>query len=380
MGRNRIRSLVPAVLSLILAGVAASQAAYAAPAPSAPVVKIPSSGIGLPANLPAKGVGLLRNAADYEKASKSSRWAQTSAGLVFRSCMYNVPSGSYVDSIHGRITEPNGRVLPLTRCPYPRLAAPNAAPAARPAPAATGGTLSGNTANWIDGFEADGLPHLGYLSATLAAPYPPTLGNGALWEYQWTALGSLSADTLLQPAVGWGKLVTQNTNRSGNPLSGDTEMASYYFWGGNAVSGTFYSVNPLDTLHVSIQGYNCGSGGGGCTWWMQISDQNTGQDSQLTVGSSPTFTSVFGEFESNVGSIGGTNCQYLFANHHLVWRNLNVIAESGATVTPSYIITGYNDFGAGQAVWNATDMITSWSTTNGFTAADTTWSNSCSGF
>lgn len=63
---------------------------------------------------------------------------------------------------------------------------------------------------------------------------------------------------------------------------------------------------------------------------MQISDQNTGQDSQLTA--------------------------------------------------PSYYDTGYNDVGAGQTVWNDSDMNTTTSTTNGETAADTTWSNACTGF
>jgi hypothetical protein len=282
-----------------------------------------------------------------------------------------------VDSIHGRITEPDGRVLPLKPCPYPRLIPPGAALSIRSA-GATASTLIGNTPTWVDGFEADNLPHLSYLSATLAAPYPPTYGTGGMWEYQWTALGSLSANTLLQPSVGWGTL---NVSTYRPPLSGDTEMASYYFWSGHAVAGTFYSVNPLDTLHVSIQGYNCGSGGGGCTWWMQISDQNTGQDSQLTVGSSPAFTSVIGEFESNVGAISGTNCQFLFANHHLVWRHLYVQDQNANTVTPSsYIETGYNDKAPGQNVWNDSGMNTTTSTSGGETAADTTWSNACTHF
>lgn len=378
MGRHRIWALGLTVVSLIVAGVPATHAAYAATMASAPAGKVLSSGIGLPANLTAKGVGVLRNSAYYERASKSRLWGQTLAGLVFRPCIYNVPSGSYVDSIHGRITEPGGRVLPMKRCPYPRLAPQNASPAAR-STAATGGTLASNTSTWLDGFEADSLPHLYNLTASLAAPYPPNNTNvsNSLFEYQWTALGSLSAATLLQPAVGWGRLSVSNWR---GPLAGDTEMASYYYWGGNAVAGTFYSVNPLDTLHVSIQGYNCGSGGGDCTWWMQISDQNTGQDSQLTVGSSPVFTSVIGELESNVGTISGANCQSLFANHHLVWRNLNVQTQTGATVSPSYYDTGYSDVGAGRTVWNDSDMNTTTSTTSGETAADTTWSNACTGF
>lgn len=80
----------------------------------------------------------------------------------------------------------------------------------------------------------------------------------------------------------------------------------------DAVAGTFYSAKPLDTILVSIQGYNCGSGGGDCTWWMQTIDENSNQNSQLTVGSSPVYTSVINEFESNAGTLSGTNCQSLW--------------------------------------------------------------------
>jgi hypothetical protein len=119
MGQPRKRKLSLIILSLALVSVPAGQAAYAAPPGSAPTGKVPSSGIGLAANLPERGVGVLPNSTYYERASKSRLWAQTPAGLVYRSCVYNVPSGSYVDSIHDRITLPNGRVLPMKPCPLP---------------------------------------------------------------------------------------------------------------------------------------------------------------------------------------------------------------------------------------------------------------------
>jgi hypothetical protein len=364
------------VLSLALVSVPAGQAAYAAPPGSAPTGKVPSSGIGLAANLPERGVGVLPNSTYYERASKSRLWAQTPAGLVYRSCVYNVPSGSYVDSIHDRITLPNGRVLLMKPCPYPRLTLPGTSTAPKPKTAAAGG-LARSNGNWIDGFEADSLPHLGGLSVSIAAPYPPNRTNSSLWEYQWTALQSSDGQSLLQPAVGWGGL-SVSTYRP--PLAGDTEMASYYYWSGNSVAGTFYSVNPLDTLNASVFASNCGSGGGGCTWGLQIVDENTGQDSTLTVGSSPVYTSVVGELESNVGSVSGANCQSLFANHHLVWRHLQVQTETLSVVSPSYYDTGTDDGNPGAAVRSDSGMSTTWSTSGGQTAADTTWSNSCTGF
>jgi hypothetical protein len=376
MGRPRIWTLVLIIISLALVGVPAGRAAYAAPVASVTTAKVPSSGVGLAANLPEKGVGVVKNLTYYERARKSRLWGQTPAGLVYRSCMYNVPSGSYVDSIHGRITLPDGQVLPMKPCPYPRLVPPDTSTATK-TPGATGSNLTYANGNWLDGFEADNLPRLDYLSANIAAPYPPNNTTGAPFEYQWTALAGDGGDSLLQPAVGWGSL-SVSTYRP--PLAGDTEMASYYYWSGNAVAGTFYSVNPLDTLAESIQGYNCNSSGNNCTWWMQITDENTGQDSQLTVGSYPVYNSVIGELESDVGYVSGANCQSLFANHHLVWRNLYVQAATGATVTPGYYETGPNDGGQGAVVRNESKMTTSWSTTSGYTAADTTWSNSCTSF
>jgi hypothetical protein len=100
----------------------------------------------------------------------------------------------------------------------------------------------------------------------------------------------------------------------------------------------------------------------------------------VTVTSSPVYTSVIGELESNVGALSGSNCQWLFTNHHLVWRNLDVHTQSGTNVTPgtlSYYDTGVNDIEPSQAVWIASNMITTINTASGETAADTTWSGGC---
>jgi hypothetical protein len=376
-GRRRLSTFVLGVASLILVGIPAGQAAYAAPAAAS---NVPSSGIGLATGLTAKGVDVVQNAAYYARASKSSLWGQTLDGLMYKSCIYGVPSGSYVDSVHGRIIEPDGKVVLTPQCPYPRLVPPGTATkftATRSA--ATGSAAAAayhpNISTWLDGFEADSLPHLSDLTTDLAAPYPPN-NQGSFFEYQWTALASLG-NSLLQPALGWGKLSVSNWRA---PLAGDVEMAAYYLNGTIATAGTFYSVKPLDTVFTSIEGYNCGSGGGGCTWTMTITDENSGQSSTLTVGSSPTYTSVIGEYESNVGSVGGTNCQSLFANHHLVWRNLSVTSEAGSTVTPLYYQNGVYDVGAGSTVQSDSAMVESDNSPSNDTAADITWSNGCTSF
>ncbi len=381
MRRYRITAwtIAAGVASLILLGIPAGQAAYAGSAAGTATSNVPSSGIGLATGLTARGIDVVQNATYYARASKSSLWGQTLDGLMYKSCIYGVPSGSYVDSIDGRIIEPDGKVVQTPQCPYPRLIAPGTAAAtpaaAAAAPAATAATYHPNLATWLDGFEADSLPHMSGLVTDLAAPYPPN-DQGSFFEYQWTALASLG-NSLLQPALGWGKLSVSNWRA---PLAGDVEMAAYYINGTSAVAGTFYSVNPLDTVFTSIEGYNCGSGGGGCTWTMTITDENTGQSSTLTVGSSPTYTSVIGEYESNVGSVGGTSCQSLFANHHLVWRNLSVTSEAGDTVTPLYYENSVYDVGTGLTVQADSAMVESDNSPSNDTAADITWNNSCTSF
>jgi hypothetical protein len=375
-GRRRLSTFVLGAASLILVGIPAGHAAYAAPTAAS---KVPSSGIGLATGLTAKGVDVLQNAAYYARASKSSLWGQTLDGLMYKSCIYGVPNGSFVDSVHGRIIEPDGKVVLTPRCPYPRLVPPGATKPAATRSAAAGPIAAAayhpNTSIWLDGFEADGLPHMSNLTTELSAPYPPN-NQGPFYEYQWTALASLG-NSLLQPAVGWGKL-SVSTYRP--PLPGDVEIVAYYINGTIATAGTFYSVKPLDTIFTSIQGYNCGSGGGGCTWDMAITDEQSHQSSTLTVGSSPAYTSVIGEYEGNVGSVGGTNCQSLFANHHLVWRNLSVASEAGNTVTPLYYQNGVYDTGAGATVRSNSAMVESDNSPSVDTAADITWSNSCTGF
>lgn len=376
-GRRRLSTFVLGVASLILVGIPAGQAAYAAPTATS---KVPSSGIGLATGLTAKGVDVVRNATYYARASKSSLWGQTLDGLMYKSCIYGVPNGSYVDSVHGRIIEPDGKVVQTPRCPYPRLVPPGTATeyvGTRSAAAGPDAALAyhPNTTTWMDGFEADSLPHLGSLTTDLAAPYPPN-NTGSFFEYQWTALASLG-NSLLQPAVGWGKLSVSNYRP---PLAGDVEMVAYYINGTITTAGTFYSVRPLDTIFTSILGYNCGSGGGACTWAMTITDENTHQSSTLTVGSSPAYSSVIGEYEGDVGSVGGTNCQSLFANHHLVWRNLTVTSEAGDTLDPLYYQNGVYDEGAGSTVRSDSAMGETDNSPSDFTAADITWSNSCTSF
>jgi len=331
LGR-RIRQVVAAIISTLIIALLASQAAQATPSAPITVSNAGPSGIGLALNR--TGAGTLANAPYYQRALKSSLWVRTPAGLVFHSCSYSVPNGSKVDSIHGQITLPDGRSLPVKPCAYPRLILPGTQHALTPM---ASNAQPATTSGWMQGFQEDGLAPLGYLTVEYAAPSAPTQGTPE--DIQWSALASdANGDSLLQPLVAWGGV---GTIRNGTPTSNSSgdflSMAAYYFWSGNAVAATFVKVNAADTLTVVVSASGCNSGGGGCTWLLYIGDGNTGQQSVFTVVSSPAYTTVIGGmFES----YGASNCNMLFANHHLVFRDLAVdklVPPGGATpMTPQF--------------------------------------------
>jgi hypothetical protein len=323
MGRYRLKTLCIAVASFAAVGLALGQQAEATP--SSPVTsgqaaQAAPSGIGLATGLNRAGHSTLANPTYYNRALKSKLWYRTPSGMVFHSCYYHVSNGSYVDSVRGRITQPNGQVTSMPQCAYPRLVQPRATPSLTPS-AVTRAKPAAGTSGWMQGFEQSGLPALASLSVQYSVPNAPNTSGAE--DLQWSALATdANGDALLQPLIGWGGVETLKNgvvipNASGSYL----EMAAYYFWSGNAVSASFVHVNAQNTIDVSIQSENCSNGGSGCTWTLDANDPNTGADSHFNVGTSPAFTTVIGGmFESYFA----TNCQMLFANHHLVFRNLQV--------------------------------------------------------
>jgi hypothetical protein len=329
---------IAAVTLVILGSLFTGAGARADSPPTAESWNASSSGIGLSTESPHAHVGVLQNATYYDRALKSKLWVRTPGGMVFHSCAYNVPNGSYVDSINDKITLPDGTVRKLTACAYPRLTQPVKSPAvsgasaAQPRPAGTDG--------WMQGFQEDYLPPLGDLYVKYAVPSAPSQTSSSLTDIQWIAFASdPNGDSLLQPLLGWGYIGTiKNGVETSNSSGLHLEMAAYYYWSGNAVAASFESVNALDTIEITMQASGCSSNGGGCTWLEYMFDDNTGAESEFTVGSSPAYTSLIGMLES----YNATNCNMLFANHHLVWRDLSVdkvVPPGGGTlITPSFYV------------------------------------------
>jgi hypothetical protein len=215
----------------------------------------------------------------------------------------------------------------------------------------------------MQGFQEDGLAPLGDLYVKYAAPNPPNQTSSTLEDLAWSAFASdPNGDSLLQPLLGWGYVGTlRNGSYTSNSSGLYLEMAAYYYWSGNAVAASFVGINPQDTIEVTMQASGCNSGGGGCTWLEYMFDDNNHAQSVFTVSSSPAYTTLIGGmFES----YNATNCNMLFANHHLVWRVISVdtlVAPGGGTpMTPSF----YKD-----VVDQECSMQTAYTTTSG----DITW-------
>jgi hypothetical protein len=275
-----------------------------------------SSGIGLPGGLNNSGAGVLSSAVYYDRALRSKLWMPTPDGLVYRSCRYTVPDGSTVDSIRGRITLPTGAVRPLRRCAYPMLSRPGASSA----PAAAGpSSHTAGTDGWLLDFSAAQPPSgpLASVTGNMAAPSPPNELYTSVDDFAFTAFQDYSSHSILQPIIGWGGLTCDSCSNDTGPY---LWMASTYAWGGSEVTALAKAINPGDTIHFSMSASNCNSSGGGCSWFISMVDYNTSASSAFTVVSSPSYYSYTGgAFES----YNATDCNMLFGNGHLVWRDLS---------------------------------------------------------
>ena len=122
------------------------------------------SGIGL-----ARGGPKVRfDAALFAKAMKSADWTKTPDGLLYKSCVHQVPPGATLVAARNEIVFKNGKVHTFAPCPYPRLVAPcqtTVTPGhatARPATPPVFATTSG----WLQASVWNPPAALGYLSVS----------------------------------------------------------------------------------------------------------------------------------------------------------------------------------------------------------------------
>jgi hypothetical protein len=342
---RHVRLISVALFTSIAVSLVAGQLAVASPqAPhSATATPAASSGIDLPLGLSGPNAVPLANATFYDRALRSPQWVQIGSGLVYKSCDYSVPNGSYVDSINDKFFLPDGKVETVKPCPYPRLVLPASKGASgKPQATSTQGKVGASaplsSASVVQGYQQEfyenNVGPIGSLQVDQAAPAKPSAGSANLFD--WTGIESSDNSTLLQPILGICGLAT---SKDGVVIENASTckyvwMAAYYTWGGNAVAAGVVQVNALDTIEDYMDAESCKAGAWDCTWFMQMYDANTGDASEFTIGTSPPDTvHIGGAYEANNWSV----CTDWFSNHHLVWRNLAVYAEeSGAPITPSW--------------------------------------------
>jgi len=323
--------------SLVLAGSLGT----AAGAAQAAALK-DASGIGLAVGSGKAHGYVLKDNDLAAKANKSSLWDKTPSGYVFHSCDYTVPNGSNVNSVTGVITLPNGKTENAKKCDYPRItddqtapptggpssqqqATPNSLPAVTPAnalaeSAKTGKPPAASASGWFQWFgnNNSGNRPFTYWYSKIATPAAPSVTSSGLSNFTWGGLGSHDNTTLLQPIVGWGPisvgkpLNTQDAG-SGNHLW----MAPYYFWSGNAVATTAFTINYQDPIEVDVEATSCNSVGGSCTYRLDSTDDTTGQTLGMTVNTGATFTTVYGGVYEK-WNING--CDETFGNGHIAFR------------------------------------------------------------
>jgi hypothetical protein len=324
VGKRNGRTQAVALAACALAGLTV----LAAPATAATAPAGGPSGIGLTAGGPA----VLASAADYAKALTSPDWAATPDGLVYDSCVYQIPQGATLDTTRNQIVLASGatRKLPAD-CRYPRLVraaqATAAGPAAASPSAASPGAITPDAATpgINDGlFVADmrqtylfGYEPFNWFFEDIkvpAAPSPATSstsylmgGLAAFADNQWSDLLSV---------VGYGA-----TRGNGGTTIGYNALwiASYYTWSGGVAVGSLRRVGAGDTIQASTDAAGSGCAGD-CTWTVTTADLTNGQDSVLTVKSTPQYSWADG---AGVAS-NGTHCNQLFYNGEGIFRNIQV--------------------------------------------------------
>jgi hypothetical protein len=333
------KPFLAAISSTIIVGASliAATTSPLANAATRPAVADPS-GIGIHTG----GAKVESNVSFFEKARKSRDWTSTPDGMEYSSCVHQIPAGARLDSINNTITLASGAVQKIKDCQYPRLVNPDAPSSPAPLHSAATPSVAPNSASpgpspstttWLGAVGADPGTWMSYLSASYAVPFAPT-ESGAT-DYIFSSLENGSGNTILQPVVGYG-----TTNASGKPpkstIGGNyLWMAPYYVWGNNVAVGNLYRVSALDTIAGLVTSGGCNGTGGDCTWTVSIQDENTGQLSEVTVGSDPSFLYAQGGVLESTTS---NNCSQLFANGHGVFRNITLKNGSGNGISPDWYI------------------------------------------
>lgn len=256
----------------------------------------------------------------YAAAMKSPDWIKAPDGLVNKSCVIQVPSGTAISDT--QITLPSRRVIAYPKpCGYPTLVARKAAANGSPSP----GTILPATSGWLRHTQWDSPSWLTGISSIDKVPSWPSV-RGSQVNYFFSSLQA--SQSIMQPVIGWGY--------NNNPGSGDFYyLNDWYLWGSNHVVSATVQVSAGDSIASVVgAGLNtCRGDGSHCNWSLLAADYNNSQYTYLTI------TSYAAWYEADGGvfeSYGANGCAMLPADGSAWFQSISVDGNSYSPVTPDF--------------------------------------------
>lgn len=266
------------------------------------------------------------HAATFEATVPSPHdYVVTTVGLMHKSCVATVPSGSVVDDHRGLVTYPDGQQLKLGKCLYPVFPAverPAHTPQAVTEPPLT---------HWVENdsatLAAGSVFHS--LSVRWIVPATPTGSFGSAVYYAFPGLQNLAAPTsdfyINQPILQYG------TSSYGGGLH--WSLVAFHCHSSDVCPNSSFAtpVHDGDVIFGNLNVINCS--GGNCGWTIDVRDSNTAAETEL--GVTPDL-----DLYNNV--VGGVVEVYNFGScsqypvNGVFFNKITAIDQTGTQVLPSW--------------------------------------------
>lgn len=336
------RPLLPAIVGavLVLAALAWADPATAAQHPSpgrAVSTAAPTPGTGA-------GMGIVNDPAAYARAIRSGDWIRTPDGLMYKTCVYHIPSGARING--DTIVYRGGATHRMAPCAHPTLAYPAGSNVIQMRPGTGGASPASASARppLATGWWSDWWWHapsfLTYLFERFSVPADPAQSGALIFFFP--ALESQDpSPNILQPVLTWGA----NPGVVSNPNI--WYITSWYVINGHGAFSDSIHVAPGDTIDGTISAQNCNVHGA-CAWTVTTGvEGGSSQSIPATVG--VPFVTVFGG-AMEVPAPGISSCAQLPSEGHEAFRNLSAVDNDGAMPSTA-VFTIVNQGSCGATVY-----------------------------
>jgi hypothetical protein len=254
----------------------------------------------------------------YADASDSPDWAVTPDGLMYKSCVHQVPDGAMIDTTTDTVTLDDVVIAKYEPCPYKETIQNHDS-------AQTLAQKLDNDANalipladgwWLSSFYSS-PNQITYVSANWTVP-PAPVQTGAT-VFLFPSAEPYAENAIVQPVLQWGVSQAGGGNYWG--------IADWYV---DSSGNAYISSLQKTTSGHQLLGTISRSSGSSSTWNMQISDKTGGISTTLNFNTGMTSwnTAEGGVLEAyNISS-----CRQLPATTSLAFTNVTV--KEGGTVAP----------------------------------------------